>query len=665
MPKIHILSQTEALKIAAGEVIERPAHVVKELLENALDAGATAITLSVEKAGKSLIQVIDNGCGMSTEDAQRSFLPHATSKITSLHDLEHIASFGFRGEALASIAAISKVTLTTKPQDTDTDALGLAINYSEDKVLDTNQVACPAGTNIQVTDLFFNTPVRKKFLKTDETEWHAIQAIFHAFCISNPSVHFKLLHDKKLILNAPPVQNAKDRAAQIWDHNFAQNLIQLPHDPGINGQQETPRFTISGYISNHHFWRYGRQHMHFFVNKRWVKNSELGKAIMKGFLNVLPPERFPAALVFIQIDQQHLDVNVHPKKEEIKFTKPGVIQTTLSLLVKKTLEAQLTAKLSTASTDNLVPFVCFDPAFAQSFGGQASKAFSSELSREISTNGTKEPATLPPARPETSAKLSPEGASSYNSRSTCAEPSRSIEGYERLLPQPFPKEPGTTFSSVLYDMTPIPPEPPKPVFSQEVFKETQPIPKIIGLLFNTYIILQTDQEVLFIDQHAAHERILYEKYQKNFTPHEGTILLFPEVITLTPTQTKSVCDAQEFFNAQGIQFDALGTRDIAIRSTPPQLKGQVLKEFILEAAHFIEEHDGLEPVLFGKKFSEHLHGQMACKSAVKAGDVLTIEQMNQLIADLQITENRFICVHGRPTTWSVSKTHLEKQFQRK
>lgn len=635
MAKIHILAQEEALKIAAGEVIERPAHVVKELLENALDAGATAITLYIEKAGKELIHIVDNGSGMAPDDAHACFLPHATSKIKSIHDLEHIASFGFRGEALASIAAISKVTLTTKTHELPDDALGIFIEYSESKVLTEKPIACPAGTSMEVANLFFNTPVRKKFLKTDETEWNAIQSIFQAYSISNPTIHFKLFHDKKLVLNAPGVKHAKDRAAQLWDHNFAQNLITVSSDPQYNGQQEKPAFTITGYISNHNFWRYGRQYMHFFVNKRWVKNNELGKAVMKGFLNVLPQDRFPAALIFIDIDQQYLDVNIHPKKEEIKFTRPGVIQTTLALLIKKTLEEQLTQRLTAhPSTPIFSPLASNINAFS---------APGKEDFAQVSNKFESDPPNNQPPFVLSVSKHTNEFLSS---------------------PQIFPKPAGTTFSSVLYAPIDITTPTHTQHAQQQLVSQTEQQPKIIGQLFNTYIILQSDQETIFIDQHAAHERILYEKFQKNFTLHEGTILLFPEVITLSQTQAASICNNHEFFSAQGISFDALGARDIAIRSTPPQLKGQELREFILEAAQFIEDNVTLEPTLFGKKFSEHLHGQMACKSAVKAGDVLTLEQMTQLITDLQTTANRFICVHGRPTTWSISKTHIEKQFQR-
>jgi DNA mismatch repair protein MutL len=266
MDKIKILLPHEAQKIAAGEVIERPANIVKELMENALDAGATQIIIYIEKAGKDLIRLIDNGCGMSANDAHHCFLPHATSKITSLNDLEHIATFGFRGEALASIAAVSTITLQTKLTDTQ---LGTVVTYSQGTCIQQEACACPQGTDINIKNLFDHIPVRKKFLKQDTTEWHAIQTLIYAFCLSHPSITCKLYHDGKLMLNAPSIAHAHDRASQLWDVNFAQNLIPLKQSE----QHPLYHFNIQGFISKHMFWRYGRDAFFFFVNQRWIKNQ--------------------------------------------------------------------------------------------------------------------------------------------------------------------------------------------------------------------------------------------------------------------------------------------------------------------------------------------------------------------------------------------------------
>lgn len=628
--KIQVLSPQEALKIAAGEVIERPAHVVKELIENALDAGATSIDVYIKKVGKSLIRIVDNGCGMGPADAHACFLAHATSKIRHLGDLETVMSFGFRGEALASIAAISKVTLTTKSDQAALDDLGTEVVYSESTLLSQTDVSCPTGTDINIADLFFNTPVRKKFLKQDETEWNAIQQIVHAFCLSNPSVSFRLYQDSKLVLNAPAVTIAKDRAAQLWDYDCAQNLIALSDDEH-NGLTLSPPFRISGFISHHNFWRYGRQQIHFFVNKRWVKNTELSKGLLKGYLNVLPADRFPAALIFIEIEPQFIDVNVHPKKEEVKFVRPGVVQTTLAMMVKKTLEDHLSKKLAPPQKTQVEQPVLeapmesiVAPSFDQAFPTNTSFERVHQKDRPFYNVSEQ----------------------SFRGSIPIIEQSKVADDQLKAL---FDFEPNPSISTI---QIPLEVLPEKLTFN------------IIGQLFKTYILLEKDDEIVFVDQHAAHERVLYEKYQKSFEQQHGTTLLFPETLRLSPQLTAGVLEHKNFFEQQGIDLDALGTHDLVIRSSPPQLKGPSLKEFITDAAHFIHEHHSLDQSLFGKEFNQHLHAQMACKSAVKAGDILTQQQMQQLLADLHDAENRFICAHGRPTTWSIPKSQFEKQFQR-
>lgn len=633
--KIQVLPLHEALKIAAGEVVERPAHVVKELVENSLDAGSTIIDIHIKKVGKELIRIVDNGVGMGAADAHLCFLPHATSKISNLADLEKIQSFGFRGEALASIAAISKVTLVTKSDQAAIDDLGIELVYSESALLAESEAPAPQGTDISVADLFFNTPVRKKFLKQDETEWNAIQQIVHAFCLSYPHVHFRLYHDGKLVLNAPSVTTCKDRASQLWDYECSQNLIPLLDDEN-NGRVQSPPFQITGFISHHNFWRYGRQQIHFFVNRRWVKNSELSKGLLKGYLNVLPPDRFPAALIFIEIEPHFIDVNVHPKKEEVKFVRPGVVQTTLALMVKKTLEVHLAIKLSTVHDGHI-----------------KSDQWPSNQVQSVQTHFERVPwqDRIPQhAVPVDFHNKFPSGAVMAERQLTQEMRAHAPSLHGDELDKIFTFEPqGTTLTQEQMPLQSVS----EPLAS-----------KIIGQLFNTYILLEKSDEIVFVDQHAAHERVLYEKYQKNFERQHGTTLLFPEVLTLTPQVVLELLEHKTFFDQQGIDLDALGERQIVIRSAPPQLKGSSLKELVIDAANFIQEHHTLERSLFGKEFNQHLHAQMACKGAVKAGDILTVQQMQQLIIDLQNTENKFICAHGRPTTWSVPKSEFEKQFKR-
>ncbi|MFA6263603.1 MAG: DNA mismatch repair endonuclease MutL [Candidatus Babeliales bacterium] len=590
MGLIHLLPPHEALKIAAGEVIERPAHVLKELLENSLDAGATTIDIFIEDFGKCLIRVADNGSGMSAEDAEFCFVSHATSKLHHLDDLEHVASYGFRGEALASIAAISKVTLTTKLQSAAADDLGIAIEYSGVEVQKRSQASCGCGTDISVRDLFFNTPVRKKFLKRDETEWNALQTILHAVCLSHPGVHFKLYRDGMCVLNAPGVAHERERALALWDSDVAKNL--LPMHP----LADDAKISINGSISSPQIWRYGRHYINFFVNGRWVRNSELSKALLKGYAGVLPDKCFPAAAVFITLDRSQVDVNVHPKKEEVRFVQPGVVQAMLTSAVKKTLEQRITQALAPMPS-RFTPIV-------------------------------------------TAASMS-------------APPLHDAMPY---------------FAQVRYQSAPVVQNQVNVampiVHDQAKIEQSTEKRLIIGQLFATYIVVEKDDAVVIIDQHAAHERVIYEKIKKNYDIQHGIDLLFPELITLDADMIGEMLKHKDFFTRQGIAFDVIGDEKIVVRSAPPQLRGDSLASFIQDVAVFIGEHATLQHDLFAQTFNEYIHAQISCKSAIKAGDVLSHEQMVKLLDDLEAVDNRFICVHGRPTMWCIEKNEFEKKFRR-
>lgn len=610
MANIKVLPQETALKIAAGEVIERPAHVVKELIENSLDAGATAITLYIQDAGKALIRIVDDGCGMSKEDAQLCFLPHATSKITTLDDLESIASFGFRGEALASIAAISTVTLITKEKSAPDSNLGLKISWSNSTLQECNEVACPTGVDLSVHNLFFNTPVRKKFLKSDETEQNAIQAIVHAYALSNKHILFKLFFDETCALYAPPVDTLSDRIAQVWDLNMAQNMRTL------TPLAETKGVSIAGMISHPHVWRYNRNNVVFFVNKRWVKNNELGKALMKGYLNVLPPNKFPAGVIFIDVEASNVDVNIHPKKEEVKFAHPASVYTPLATLVKSTLEEGVTKALA----PQMAPVKHMDPGLLPMAVPRMTNVLNASL---VATHSTYLPKVSEPFL--SNASYTEDSLSSRDLKET-ADP------FQQTIPQVLP--------SILT------------------------LGRIIGQLFATYIIVEGDNELIIVDQHAAHERILYEQLAKNFEPGQGTALLFPEVIELTAHQAKLLIKHGDFFATQGIGLECWSDTSVVVRTTPPSVRGQSIKELIMDVVEFIVEHETLDWSIWSNKLLEHLHGQMACKGAVKAGDVLSHEHMKQLLKDLIVCNNRLICVHGRPTMWTMQQTELEKFFRR-
>ena len=637
MNKIKLLSPHEAQKIAAGEVVERPASVIKELLENALDAGATAVTLYIEKAGKQLIRIVDNGCGMSADDARLCFLPHATSKITTLEDLDFIQTFGFRGEALASISSVSKVTLRTRlnpllsAEPIDEHQPAVELEYHDGQLQAERAVAAPVGTDIAIADLFYNTPVRKKFLKADETEWNQIQSFVYALTLSHWSVHVKLYHDGKMVLNAPITQKLEDRVLQLWDYTVASHLLPLATSHEASGfVADAEGITLNGAISNHQLWRYNRAQMFFFVNGRWVKNNDLAKAVFKGYANILPQGKFPATFIFITVDPKRVDVNIHPRKEEVRFLKPGMIEQALTNAVKKTLEQQVNNQLS-------------GPAIT-------------ERPYEKTVSFADQPITR------------------HTVHSSLFELSEPRLCEERLdishIGQPFNDQ---VVQPVVHAVTP-PAHDEKiasssvPAFIESprqrlVLEEAQPL-NLIGQLMNTYILVEAADGLVVVDQHAAHERILYEKYGNNFDQHEGVRLMFPQMVQLHQHQLKLVLERADFLLQQGIELEKFGADQVVVYTTPPHVQQCNVTEIVREMAAFLEDHESLDRQLFRKKLNEHLHGQLACKGAVKAGDVLTVQQMKQLLADLETVDHRFICVHGRPTMWKISQKQLEKQFQR-
>lgn len=636
MNVIKVLPPYEAQKIAAGEVVERPVHILKELVENSIDAGASEILIWIEQAGKKLIRVVDNGLGMNEQDANICFLPHATSKIRSLEDLYTVQSYGFRGEALASIAAVSKVKLTTRLHD-DQSGVGVLIEYYEGSVQDLKHVACPVGTDIAIHDLFYTVPVRKKFLKSDDTEWNQIQTVFQAFCLSHLSIGFKLYHNNKLIINAPVVTGLKDRVAQIWDYDLTQNLIPL-EAPAHNA----PQYLYTGLISTHQFWRYGRTHMFFFVNNRWIKNQELSKALLKGYLNVLPPGRFPAAFVFLQIGAHQIDVNVHPKKEEVRFIKPITVSTHLFENVKNTLENHVNKVLQPIDQKQT------NREFFNS--SLQPQAVPFEFKREINQNHVSSSYKKEEVDWDALFALHT-GLEEKNSPVLSQKNTEFLKGdipevkkIEECVNQQMP-----------LDLT-------NPLNTQSSISSSF---SIVGQLFKTYILIQSNDQLIIVDQHAAHERVLYEKFLKRFQHKEGTVLLFPEIVHLDDLQMNRAEMLVDFFADQGIIFEQFGASEIAFKTSPPLIAQHDLKDLLLEAISFMEEHEGfLDIQKFSKKLNEFTHSHMACKAAVKAGDALEQIFMYQLISDLMTVENRFICVHGRPTMWTISRSLIEKNFRR-
>lgn len=598
MQKIKQLPLHEAQKIAAGEVVERPANVIKELIENALDAGATHITISLENAGSDSITITDNGCGMSPEDAQLCIAQYATSKITCVDELQTIATFGFRGEALASIAAVSHMSLRTK----EAQALqGIALTIEQGVITHQEPVAGNTGTTINIRDLFYNVPARKKFLKKRDTEWRFIQQIFQAFCLDHPAIHFTLEHDERTAYNCPSVSNLQERVTQLFDHSLAQQMIPL------DVQHPLQNIRVHGIISHHQYGRYDRSAIFIFVNKRWIKNHALSKALLKGYLNVIPSERYPAACINIDVDSHSVDINIHPRKEEVQFVHPRVVEQLIQSGIKQALEDHLSQQFNRPI------------AFATQPGPTAAYHKPTEFSTQ--------PYSF--------------------SRPFTAKPFQAREQFVAV---------GTPAAPIQQVITATTQEPIEP-------KSETPY-TIIGQYNTTYILLEQDNGLFMIDQHAAHERVLYEQFAQRFGELPTINLLFPQIVHLTDHEITTLQPHLELFARNGIVVDLFGANQMIVQSLPVHCKAMACDELLRNVASWIGEHSDLDAQQLFKIVNEKMHAQMACKAAIKAGDSLTIEQMRQLITDLNKTENRFSCPHGRPTGWLISLQEIEKHFKR-
>jgi DNA mismatch repair protein MutL len=582
---IRKLPAQEAQKIAAGEVVERPANIVKELIENSLDAKATRITVTLEQGGKELIEVSDNGSGMLKEDALICFERHTTSKLSSFNELESIHTFGFRGEALASMCSVAQVTITTKHKSSS-EGLSLAIDQGE--IIKESIVAHQKGSTIEIKKLFDAVPARRKFLKTTTTEWNHNTALFKAFCFSNLNVHFTLKHEGSIVYNCPPVKTAAERIEQLFDLNIAPQVIPLT-------ESNRKEVTLEGALTGQHYSRYDRGGLFFFVNNRWVKNYKLATSLMKGYMNVLQPGKFPIAVIKITLDPKTVDINIHPKKEEVQFLHPRIVEQALTETVKKSLESALSKQLH-----KTVSFAAPPPQF------------------NFETS---------PFEPLTKKKPLPELSS---------------------LPIPTQHETG-----------PVPLE-------AIVQKEIEETPyKLIGQFKKTYLLLDHTDGLFIVDQHAAHERILYEQFVTRFQNQETVKLLFPQIIELSAEDFKTITPHIQLFIDHGITLEPFGTQQLSVTSTPVYAKRINIQELVHELISVIRTTHQTDPEIFFKRITEHMRAQMACKAAVKAGDELSVEKAEQLLKDLQKTANRFSCPHGRPTSWLLDTLGIEKKFKRK
>jgi DNA mismatch repair protein MutL len=589
MAKIHILSELVANKIAAGEVIERPASIVKELVENSLDAGADQIEIIVKHGGKSLIRVADNGSGMTVEDAQLAIQRHATSKIEKAEDLDHILSFGFRGEALPSIAAVSRFTLQTRTADA---ATGTEIVVEGGSLLRARECPAAAGTVIEVRDLFFNTPARRKFLKQDTTEFGHILDTVTCIALANLSVRFVLVSGGKTILDLVPTQDLAARAAAILGEEWERQTLKIEH--------EIPHAKLSGLIGKPSLASGNRARQFVFINRRWVKAYGLSYGLQAGYHGLLMQHQFPAAILFLELNPQFVDVNVHPTKQQVRLSHEAMIKT----MIEKTVAQAL------RESGDLVP----------SFREKEVKSYESSQSGRFT------------------------------------EPSFGFE--ERMSSHDAPLKVAEAATADVITQRVDASQ------SLEIGKGLR-ITRVLGQIHRTYILAETDEGYVVIDQHAAHERVTFEALMKNFGSAKpgSQRLLMEEVLELHPRQVEILKKELPFLSKLGFEIELFGEKAFVIRALPSALCHENPVTIIKQ---FVDEKEAGKTQTRLKGAQEDVAAMIACKrKSVKASDALMLPAMQSLLEQLARCENPFNCPHGRPSIMKYSLLDLEKQFKRK
>lgn len=591
MKKIHILDEILASKIAAGEVVERPASVVKELIENSIDAGAKRIDIEIHNGGKSLIRVTDNGSGMNKEDALLSVERHATSKINNIDDLFNISTLGFRGEALPSIASVSRMELLTND-----GASGTSVIMEGGKIVEQKEKAAPKGTSIIIKDLFFNTPARLKFLKSDSTEANHILDIVSKFLLSNPEISFKLTSNGRQSLSSSGNGELLDAISSVYGAAFCKNLIQL-NPPLLLGEGLGVR--VRGFISKPGETKINKDYQVFFVNNRYIKNYVLSRALESAYQNLIPKDRHPIGFIFIDIDPKEVDVNVHPTKKEIKFLKTNEVMRGVSEAAKATLIDTIPAKLIS------------EPVFIKekSWTSQAQRIWAENIARPISEHHL--PGT------ENQVQYEVPSTSTSNIRFTAPE--------NLDLQSPLPVTPVCQFR-------------------------------------NTYIICIDGDDLVLIDQHAAHERILYEKIRsKRSTQQNSQYCLIAEIIELNSREFSKIEENIPLLTDLGFEAEIFGKNSIRIKAVPSDVTKINLKQLLTEMAQQLDKE--FKP---GKidEVKDKIAKLVACHGAIKAGDLLKPEEINNLIKDLFSTSNPSTCPHGRPSIIRIESSKIAKLFDR-
>lgn len=685
MGLIHVLDTEISNKIAAGEVVERPASVIKELVENSIDAGATNITVEIKNGGVTYMRVSDNGCGMSAGDAKICFLRHATSKIQTENDLDAIYTLGFRGEALSSIGAVAKVSLFTKRHE---DHIGICVTCRGGDILSSEEAGIPDGTSIIAEDLFYNTPARLKFLKKDATEAGYITDIMTRFIFAHPEISFKLTVNGKDKLFSPGDSSLKNAVYTAYGKDYAKGTLEVDYEEnGIH---------VTGLIGKGTLTRPNRNYQSFFVNKRYIKSALIIRAVEDAYKNQIMIGKFPMAVLNIQIDPSFMDINVHPTKLEVKFANEKAVRNAVYYAVKNALYAlpnvpeieridkntgEVLFKRDTAVEQIDIPSVKQSPDIkpAQSYGSSTSKeekrsSFHASMPAKQNkmvffNDSTPNTNTFAPSAPPVfyndaniNTKSNISTSDHYEIISTpSAAISNNYSEMNNFTQQATSesKNPETDTDST--DINPI-------INTNEINVETQDNVfideyfKIVGQVFSTYIIAEKGDKMLLIDQHAAHERLKYEELKKGLANKQimSQILIEPVIVKMTPSEFSAFFEVQNELQNMGFECDEFGDNEVIVRSAPGDLDPGEVEELLLE---LVTNASVLKHELITEKHERMLY-TIACKSAIKANHHLSTQEMETLVRNVLRLKNINTCPHGRPIIITMSQKEIEKEFKR-
>jgi DNA mismatch repair protein MutL len=632
MAKIKVLPDSLSNKIAAGEVVERPSSVVKELLENSLDAGSRSINIEIEAGGKRLIRIVDDGEGMNRDDSILAFERHATSKLRTAEDLESIATLGFRGEALPSIAAVSRLTLRTR---TAPESEGTELAFVGGRLEAVRDIAWPCGTEIEVQDLFLNVPARRKFLKSDATESAHIASLVQHYALANPQLSFLLINNGRDVIRVTPALSLKERAYQILGPSLLNKLVEV--------NREAEGLKVTGFVSNPQEQRSSRDAQYLFINRRFVRDPLIGRALNEAYRSMMPVGTHPAAVLFVDVPPLDVDVNVHPAKTEVRFLHESIVLAFIRDAVAYALRiTQPITRVPSATgprdlNEARIPGFVRTPN-RQPFDGSDIIRHQLPVERDSRANAQE-------------ASSAPANAAVISNTVNPAITDAIVQPSKRGTAEGPPLSPFEPEVSARESERPAP----LPGFGHGI--------KPLGQIRDSYIVATDEEGLLLVDQHVAHERVLFEQFRDRYLVRTSVVqpLLIPVTLDLSPAEVEAFAVVQGELESMGIETVELSGRTIAIKTAPTGLAAHELCAVVKEVLAVVERE---KRAFSMENIRDEIAAELACKAAIKINMPLTVDKMQWLIDELSRTQNPMTCPHGRPIVMRMGLREIERGFKR-